>query len=107
MVAHDRKIRAGRAEEVCDEECPHAEARTLWAEALDVFGDRAQELTFLRSRAALYSKPSEERVASASVMSEAADRVRRPSGSGHNATARRSKLFVGSPERSRTATAEL
>jgi hypothetical protein len=50
MVAHDRKIRAGRAEEVCDEECPHAEARTLWVEALEIFGDRAQELTFLRSR---------------------------------------------------------
>ena len=50
MVAHERKIRAGR-DEVCDEECPHAEARTLWVEALETFGDRAQELTFLRSRA--------------------------------------------------------
>jgi hypothetical protein len=107
MVAHDRKIRAERAEEVCDEECPHAEARTLWAEALKVFGNRARELTFLRSRAALDAKPSEQRVASASVMSEAADRVRRSTGSGQSGTARRSKLCVGSPERSRTATAEL
>jgi hypothetical protein len=50
MVAHERKIRAGRPDSVCDDECPHAEARTLWIEALDVFGDRAQELMFLRSR---------------------------------------------------------
>jgi hypothetical protein len=107
MVAHDRKIGAGRAEEVCDEECPYAEARRLWAEALEVFGDRAQELTFLRSRAALDSKPSDERVASASAMSEAADRVRHSTGAGHNATAWRSKGFAGSSERSRTATAEL
>ena len=71
MVAHERKIRAGRADAVCDEECPHAEARTLWIEALEAFGDRAQELTFLRSRA------------------------------------RRSKLFAGPAQGSRTATAEL
>lgn len=51
MVTHERKIRVGRPSAVCDEECAHAEARTLWIEALDVFGDRAQELTFLRSRA--------------------------------------------------------
>ena len=50
MVAHERKIRA-RTAELCDEECPHAEARMLWMEALEVFGDRAEELTFLRSRA--------------------------------------------------------
>jgi hypothetical protein len=106
MVAHERKIRAGR-EEVCDEECPHAEARTLWVEALEVFGDRARELTFLRSRAAVASRPSEELVASADVMSEAADRGRRSNGPGHEAVARRSKLFVGSSERSRTATAEV
>jgi len=51
MVAHERKIRAGRTEEVCNEECPHAEARSLWVDALEIFGDRAQELRFLRSRA--------------------------------------------------------
>ena len=51
MVAHERKIRAGRTDAVCDEECPHSDARTLWIEAVDVFGDRAQELTFLRSHA--------------------------------------------------------
>ena len=51
MVAHERKIRAGRTEEVCDDECPHTEAQLLWAEAMEIFGDRAQELKFLRSRA--------------------------------------------------------
>ena len=52
MVAHERKIRAGHADAACDEECPHANARTLWIEAREIFGDRVQELTFLRSRAA-------------------------------------------------------
>ena len=106
MVGHERKIRAGR-EEVCDEECPHADARTLWVEALEVFGDRARELTFLQSRAGVESKRSEELVASSDVVSEAADRGRRADGSGHPAVGRRSKLFVGSSERPRTATAEL
>jgi hypothetical protein len=51
MVAHERKIRVKQTEEVCDEECPHAEARALWPEAVETFGDRARELTFLRTRA--------------------------------------------------------
>src|SRR6185436_18657614 len=46
MVAHERKIRAGRTERVCDEDCPHAEARHLWSEAVETFGDGAQGLTF-------------------------------------------------------------
>ena len=50
MVMHERRLRTGA---VCHEECPHAEARTLWAEALVTFGSRAYELTFLRSRAAM------------------------------------------------------
>jgi hypothetical protein len=81
MVAHERKIRA-RREEVCDEECPHVEARALWVEALATFGDRAQELTFLRSRATVASEPDDELVASEDVVSEAADRGRRSNGSG-------------------------
>jgi hypothetical protein len=106
MVAHERKIRAGR-EEACDEECPHAEARTLWVEAREVFGDRAQQLTFLRSRAAVESKHPEEPVAPADAMSEAADRGRRSNGSRQRAVTRRSELFGGSSERSGTSTAEL
>lgn len=58
MVAHERKIRAGRTEEVCDEECPHAEARSLWVDAMEIFGDRAQELRFLRSCATASSESS-------------------------------------------------
>lgn len=60
MVTHERKIRAGRPEEVCDEECAHAEARALWVEAVEIFGDRAEELTFLRKRA-MWFVPSSER----------------------------------------------
>ena len=51
MVAHERKIRAGRAERICDEECPHEEARHLWSEAVETFGEAAHRLTFLRTRA--------------------------------------------------------
>ena len=58
MVAHERKIRAGRTEAVCDEECPHAEAQSLWVDAMELFGDRAQELRFLRSRATASSESS-------------------------------------------------
>ena len=51
MVAHERRLRTARTTDTCDEECPHDEARTLWAEALATLGPRASELTFLRSRA--------------------------------------------------------
>jgi hypothetical protein len=48
MVEHQRRLRVGRGLESCDEECPHAEARVLWEEALAMFGRRAHELAFLR-----------------------------------------------------------
>lgn len=51
MVGHERRLRAGTTNDACDDECPHAEARALWAEAVATFGARAQELRFLRSRA--------------------------------------------------------
>ena len=50
MVAHERKIRLAGSDH-CHEECPHAEAPALWAEAVGTFGPRAGELSFLRSRA--------------------------------------------------------
>ena len=50
MVAHERRLRVSAATDACDDECPHAEARLLWAEAVAVFGARAHELAFLRSR---------------------------------------------------------
>jgi hypothetical protein len=51
MVAHERTLRAGRRGDECDDDCAHGQARALWAEAVTTFGDRAQELSFLRSRA--------------------------------------------------------
>jgi hypothetical protein len=51
MVAHERRLRAGATRDTCDEECPHAEARALWSEALETLGPRAKELTFLRASA--------------------------------------------------------
>jgi hypothetical protein len=51
MVAHDRRLRAGTTTDGCDDDCPHAEARALWLEAVATFGARAHELSFLRSRA--------------------------------------------------------
>ena len=50
MVAHERTIRVAGGGR-CHDECPHAEAPALWAEALVTFGKRAGELAFLRSRA--------------------------------------------------------
>ena len=51
MVAHERRLRAGRPGAACDDECAHGQARALWVEALTTFGERAHELSFLRSRA--------------------------------------------------------
>jgi hypothetical protein len=51
MVVHQRRLRAGRTDVACDDECPHALARGLWAEAVATFGARAHELLFLRSSA--------------------------------------------------------
>jgi hypothetical protein len=48
MVVHQR--RAGRLRGTrCDVDCPHAEAKALWAEALAAYGERADELRFLRT----------------------------------------------------------
>ena len=50
MVAHERRIGLGRSADVCHDECPHAEATALWSEVVALFGARADELVFLRSR---------------------------------------------------------
>lgn len=47
MVVHQRRAEMSAAE-TCDEDCPHTEARPLWLEALDTYGDRAHRLAFLR-----------------------------------------------------------
>ena len=107
MVAHERKVQAGRADAACDEECPHADARMLWIEAREIFGERAQELTFLRSRATAASEPAAEVSAASDERSEAVHRGRRSTDSGHQAVARQSTVFVDSSEGPRTVTAEL
>jgi hypothetical protein len=101
MVAHERRLRTGRSAETCDDECPHVEARTLWAQALATFGTRASELTFLRSRAIGASRQSEELIPPPATVSEAADIVQCPSRTLRSATARRSKSVIGSSEQSR------
>lgn len=79
MVAHERRLRTGRTGDVCDDECPHVEARTLWAEALATFGERAHELSFLRSRATNNAQPIANTVGPRSRESERANHER-PSG---------------------------
>jgi hypothetical protein len=74
MVAHERRLRAGNADDRCDDECPHAEARILWSEALGIFGPRANDLTFLRSRASSASRRSRAG-AGAGPHPEAADTI--------------------------------
>ncbi|MCC7126885.1 MAG: hypothetical protein IT178_18695 [Acidobacteria bacterium] len=51
MVAHERRLGTADRQPSCDDDCPHAEARSLWSEALATFGTRAHDLVFLRSRA--------------------------------------------------------
>ena len=53
MVTHERRLRTMPKSELCEDDCPHAEARTLWPEALSVFGANVNELSFLRSHGVL------------------------------------------------------
>jgi hypothetical protein len=55
MVTHERRLGA-RRESACDADCPHVAARELWREAVNTFGPRAKELTFLHSRATMTRK---------------------------------------------------
>ena len=47
MVAHQRPTDTTRLTR-CDDDCPHAEARSLWQEAVDVLGDGVEQMGFLR-----------------------------------------------------------
>ncbi len=75
MVAHERRLRSGQITDACDDECPHVEARALWTEVSAVLGRRANELTFLRSRALRGSASSSAPSFSESVV-DSPDRVR-------------------------------
>lgn len=60
MVVHQRHSGASPSQR-CGADCPHAEAEALWREALDVYGDRAQQLGFLQIR----GTSGQERIADA------------------------------------------
>ena len=51
MVTHERRLRSDPTADLCDDDCPHVVATALWTEASAMLGQRASELTFLRSRA--------------------------------------------------------
>jgi hypothetical protein len=47
---HDAMVRHRRGTaDACEMDCPHEQAVSLWLEALEVYGDRALELAFLRT----------------------------------------------------------
>jgi hypothetical protein len=107
MVAHERQLRGERVEELCDDECPHAEARALWNEAVETFGVRAQDMTFLRTRAMVGTARSREDVASTDIASGGADRGHRPAGGGGRTIGRHSEPYVRPSARPRAAALEL
>ena len=100
MVAHERRLRSGQTTDACDDECPHVEARTLWAEVSALVGPRASELTFLRSRAQDASAASDPPSTSGRPSRSAG---RRPV----QASRRPSESFIDSSDPSQRATAEL
>ena len=107
MVAHERRLRLGQTTDICDDECPHVEARALWAEASAILGSRANELTFLRSRALRASASSNQRAVSAKTVSQDAGTVRGSSAM-RSATARRpSESFSDKSSAPRVTAAEL
>lgn len=106
MVAHERRLRSGHTTEVCDEDCPHVEARTLWAEVSAMLGSRAGELTFLRSRALNTAATSNRLAASANTAWQRADSPRL-SRTARTASERPSRSSTDSADRSHRARAEL
>ena len=106
MVAHERRLRSGSITDVCDEDCPHVEARTLWAEVSEMVGPRADELIFLRSRARNASTSPGYFIESAKTVSQAAD-LARPSKAPAASVRPPSRSLSNSPDQSRMATAEL
>ena len=98
MVAHERRLRAGTTSDACNDECAHAEAEPLWAEAVATFGARAQQLTFLRSRAqhtrrtVRLARPTRQRAEAAECA------PRGPAAGADTATSLSASLPAGAPE---------
>jgi hypothetical protein len=106
MVAHERRLRTGGTGDRCDEECPHVEARALWAEALATFGTRANDLAFLRSRAMPASESSQP-IPAAAIRVAATDAVERETRAVPSPTARRPTSRIESSRQSQSVAAEL
>ena len=106
MVAHERRLRANRTGHACDEDCPHVEARTLWAEALATFGKRANDLAFLRSRA-MVAPESAELLPATPTGSETVSAAERGSRALPSATQGRPKLRTGPSKQPNERAAEL
>jgi hypothetical protein len=107
MVAHERRLRSGQTTDVCDDECPHVEARTLWAEAMAMLGPRANELTFLRSRALGASASSDRLLEPAKTSPQEAGGMRRSETASAISAPGLSESRVNSSDPSRIATAEV
>ncbi len=56
MVAHERLARSSR--QTCDEACPHAQSIELWRDAVQILGDAAERLTFLKTTATEAAMPA-------------------------------------------------
>jgi hypothetical protein len=106
MVAHERRLRTGRTGHACDEDCPHVEARTLWAEALATFGKRANDLAFLRSRAMVATESADLSPATPTD-SETISAAERGSRARPSATTGRPKLRTGASQHSNEPATEL
>ena len=106
MVAHERRLRARGTAGQCDEECPHVEARTLWAEAVATFGTRADDLAFLRSRA-IVPWQSQGLTPKVATHSEGTSAVERATRAVPSATARRPTSRMEPSQQSNTAAPEL
>jgi len=48
MVIH-RRHTGDEASPSCEVDCPHEQAESLWLDAVDAYGERAQEFAFLRT----------------------------------------------------------
>jgi hypothetical protein len=107
MVAHERRLRSGQTTDACDDECPHVEARTLWAEVSAMLGPRASELTFLRSRRQDASASSDPLIVSAKTVSQEADTVHRSRAPRADSSRRPSQSSRDSSDPPQMATAEL
>ena len=107
MVAHERRLRSGQSTDACSDECPHVEARTLWAETAAMIGARANSLTFLRSRALGSSASADRIVEPAGTISQDADSERSSDVTRDISRRLRSKARVVSSDPPRTTTAEL